>query len=159
MTDNYIQINDDDLVVLKIKKNGKETGEQLTFDMNDMELPLLYQDMIFKIQKNKEKLQNDFRVIEKREDVKGKKLFSKNEEDKFKAFNEYMKKMEEAYNMFLGPDGVKKLLDGRKLGFTTLAMIDDIIEKQIAPHLELTADSIIDKIKNKYGSKDKEELK
>lgn len=160
MTDNYIQLNDNDVVKLKIKtSDGKLTGEELTFDLNNIELPLIYQDMLFKIQKNKEKLQNDFRVIEKREDVKGKKILSKNEEDKLKAFNEFTKKMVEAYNMFLGENGVQKLLNGRSLGWTTLQEIDEIIDKQIAPHLTITMDDITNKITQKYGANNQGELK
>ena len=64
--------------------------------------------------------------------------------------------------MFLGENGVQKLLNGRKIGWTTLQEIDEIIEKQIAPHLDLTMDKITDKIRSKYSQKkieDKEVLK
>ena len=160
MTDNYIQIDNDDIVTLKIKtKDGKETGEVLTFDINDIELPLLYQDMMFAIRKNAEKLKNDFIVIDKRPDLKGKKMLSKNEEDKIKAFNEFTKKQLEAYNLFLGPNGAEKLLNGRKLGWTTISEIDKIIDTQIAPHLEITMTDIINKIVNKYDTTNEEELK
>lgn len=160
MTDNYIQINDSDIVRLKIKtKDGEFTGEELTFDLNDIELPLTYQNMLFKIQKNKEKLLNDYRVIDKREDIKGKKMFSKNQEDKFKAYSEFCNKMIEAYNMFLGENGVQKLLNGRKLGWTTLQEIDEIIDNQIAPHITMTMDDITNKITQKYSVADNKELK
>ena len=158
MTDNYIQVNDDDILVLKIKKNGVETGEELVFDLNDIEFPLRYQDMLFKIKKNREKLINDFAVINKREDIKGKKLYSKNDEDKIRAFNEFSNKMVEAYNMFLGENGVQKILAGKKIGWTTLSEIDDIIDKQIAPLVIGTFEDIEKKIVDKYGSNDKEEL-
>lgn len=160
MTDNYIQINDSDIVRLKIiTKDGEFTGEELTFDLNDIELPLTYQNMLFKIQKNKEKLQNDFRVIDKREDIKGKKMFGKNQEDKFKAYSEFCNKMIGAYNMFLGENGVQKLLNGRKLGWTTFQEIDDIIDNQIAPHITMTMDDITNKITQKYSVADNKELK
>ena len=158
MTDNYIQVNDDDIIILKIKKNGEETGEELRFDLNDIEFPLRYQDMLYKINKNKEKLKNDFVVIDKRQDIQGKKLFSKNAEDKIKAFNDFTKKMVEAYNMFLGENGVQKLLCGKKLGWTTLNEIDEIIDKQIAPVVLSSFEGIEKKIIDKYGIKGKEEL-
>lgn len=158
MTDNYIQVNDDDIIILKIKKNGEETGEELVFDLNDIEFPLRYQDMLFKIRKNKEKLMNDFVVIDKRPDIQGKKLLSKNAEDKIKAFNEFSNKMVEAYNMFLGENGVQKLLCGKKLGWTTLNEIDEIIDKQIAPLVLTSFEGIEKKIIDKYGIKGKEEL-
>ena len=158
MTDNYIQVNDDDILVLKIKKNGEETGEELRFDLNDIEFPLRYQEMLYKINKSKEKLKNDFVVIDRRPDIQGKKLFSKNAEDKLKAFNDFTNKMVEAYNMFLGENGVQKLLCGKKVGWTTLSEIDDIIDKQIAPLVLTSFEDIEKKIIDKYSFKDKEEL-
>lgn len=160
MTDNYIQIDNSDIITMKIKtKNGEETGETLTFDPNDIELPLIYQDMMFAIKKNAEKLKNDFLVIDKREDLKGKKLLSKNQEDKIKAYEEFTKRQLEAYNMFLGENGAEKLLYGRKLGWTTIREIDKIIEKQIAPYISVSLNKIVDNIVNKYSDKEEEELK
>ena len=163
MTDNFIQLSKGNVLTLKIKTvEGKETGEVLEFDLEDIELPLKYQDLLEKDKKNKEHLRNEILIIDKRQDVKGKKLFSKNEEDKIKALNDFFKKEAEIYNMFLGERGVEKLLNGRKLGWTTLQEIDEIIEKQITPHLDITMDSITNKIKEKYSSaieRNKEVLK
>ena len=163
MTDNFIQLSKGNVLTLKIKTvDGKETGEFLEFDLEDIELPLRYQDLLEKDKKNKENLRNQFLIIDRRQDVKGKKLFSRNEEDKIKALNEFFKKEAEIYNMFLGERGVEKLLNGRKLGWTTLDEIDKIIKEQIEPHLNLTMDSITNKIKEKYSeavARNKEVLK
>ena len=163
MTDNFIQLNKNNLLTLKIKtEDGEYTGEELVFDLEDIELPLRYQELLEKDKKNKEQLRNQMLIIEKREDVKGKKLLSKNEEDKIKAINEFFKKEVEVYDMFLGEHGVDKLLNGRKLGWTSLQEIDDIIAKQISPHLDLTMSNITDKIKAKYSEavqRNKEVLK
>lgn len=163
MTDNFIQLSKGNVLTLKIRTaEGKETGEVLEFDLEDIELPLRYQELLEKDKKNKENLRNQFLIIDKRQDVKGKKLFSRNEEDKIKALNEFFKKEAEIYNMFLGERGVEKLLNGRKLGWTTLDEIDKIIKEQIEPHLNLTMDSITNKIKEKYSeavARNKEVLK
>ena len=152
MTDNFIQLNKDNILRLGIKtSDGQDTGEVLEFDLEDIELPLRYQELIEKDKKNKEYLKNQMIIIDKREDVKGKKLLSKNEEDKIKAINDFFKKEIEIYNMFLGINGVQKLLNGRKLGWTSLQEIDEIIEKQIAPYLDLNMKHITDKIKEKYS--------
>ena len=152
MTDNFIQLNKGDVLHLEIRtSDGKSTGEFLEFDLEDIELPLKYQELIEKDKKNKENLKNQFLIIDKRQDVKGKKLMSKNEEDKIKALNDFFKKEEEIYNMFLGENGVKKLLNGRKLGWTSLSSIDEIIEKQIAPYLDLSMESITKKVREKYN--------
>ena len=119
--------------------------------MEDIELPLKYQEMLEKDKKNKENLRNQLIVIDKRQDVKGKKLLSRNEEDKLRAINDFFKKEVEVYNMFLGDKGVEKLLNGRKLGWTTLQEIDDIIDKQIAPYIDIDMERITNKVKEKYG--------
>lgn len=163
MTDNVIKLNKSNVLRLGIQtEDGINTGEFLEFDLEDIELPLKYQELIEKDKKNKEYLKNQMIIIDKREDVKGKKLLTKNEEDKIKAVNEFFKKEIEIYNMFLGENGVQKLLNGRKFGWTTLQEIDEIIDKQIAPYINITMDKITQKIKEKYGqavARSKEVLK
>ena len=152
MTDNIIKLNKDSILRLKIETSeGEDSGEVLEFDLEDIELPLSYQELIDKDKKNKENLRNQLLIIEKRKDIKGKKLLSKNEEDSVRALNDFFKKEAEVYNMFLGENGVQKLLNGRKLGWTTLQEIDEIIEKQITPYLDINMNKIADKIKEKYG--------
>jgi hypothetical protein len=163
MTDNFIQLNKNNILKLWIKDvEGNKTGEYLEFDLEDIELPLKYQELLEKDKKAKENLRNQILIIDKKQDVKGKKLLSKNEEDKIKALNEFFKKETETYNMFLGERGVEKLLNGRKLGWFTLDEIDKIIKEQIEPRLDLTMDSITNKIKEKYSeavARNKEVLK
>lgn len=137
----------------KIIVESKPTGEYLEFDLEDIELPFIYQDMIEKLKENHKKIKNKFLIIEKQQDHKGKKLMSSNEEAKVKTLNEFYKEQTKIYNMFLGENGVQKLLNGRKMRWTTLSEIDEIIEKQIAPKLDITLDDITNKIKNKYSKK------
>jgi len=152
MTDNVIKLNKSNVLRLKIETDtGEDTGEYLEFDLEDIELLLRYQELLERDKKNKENIRNQMVIIEKRQDVKGKKLLSKNEEDKIKALNDFFKKEVEVYNMFLGENGVQKLLNGRKLGWTTLQEIDDIIDTQIAPFLDLSMDKITKKVKEKYS--------
>lgn len=162
MTDNFIKLNKSNVLRLGIKTDeGVDTGEYLEFDLEDIELPLKYQELINEDRKNRKNLKNALFIIGKRQDVKGKRLLSKNEEDSIKAIQDFMKKEEEIYNIFLGKDGVKKLLNGRKLGWTSLQEIDEIVEKQIAPYLNMNMASITEKIKNKYGlfgKEDKEKI-
>ena len=152
MTDNFIQLNKSDVLRLNIRTDeGKETGEYLEFDLEDIELPLRYQELLEKDKRNRENLRNQMLIIDKREDVKGKKLLTKNQEDKIKVLNEFFIKEIEVYNMFLGARGVEKLLNGRKFTWNTLDEIDDIIEKQIAPKLDISMDRITNKVKAKYS--------
>lgn len=162
MIDNFIKLNKSSSLRLGIQTDdGKDTGEYLEFDLEDIELPLRYQDLLEKDKKNKENLKNQLLIIDRRQDVKGKKLLSKNEEDKIRALNDFFMKEIAVYNMFLGPRGVEKLLNGRKFTWTTLQEIDEIIEKQISPHLDLSMENITKKVKEKYGqaiNKDEEQI-
>ena len=152
MTENFIKLNKSNILRLGIKtENGEDIGEFLEFDLEDIELPLKYQELLEKDKKNKENLRNQILIIDKRQDVKGKKLLSKNEEDKIRALSEFFKKEVEIYNIFLGENGVQKLLNGRKIGWTSLSDIDEIIEKQITPYLDLSVKKITDKVKEKYS--------
>lgn len=158
MKENIIKLNNDNILRFTIEdENGNDTGNYLEFDLEDIELPLRYQELVEKDKKNKQWLDNQFTIIEKRQDVKGKKLLTKNQEDKLKAINEYLKKEEEVYDMFLGEDGVKKLLNGRKLRWTTFNEIDEIISDCIIPKLDINLDNMANKIKSKYKIDEKEE--
>jgi hypothetical protein len=151
MEEKIIKLGKDERLKLKIyTEDGKYTGNDLIFDLEDIELPLKYQELAEKDKKNKEWLRNQFTIIKKKEDHKGNKLMSSNEEAEFKALESFFKKEEEIYNMFLGENGVKKLLNGKKLGWTSLENIDRLIEDQILPYLDINMENIENKIKKKY---------
>lgn len=159
MEENIIQLKQNtDLLTLHIRDaEGNDTGEYLQFNLADIELPLKYQDIMEEEKKNRANLKNQFIIIEKKQDHKGKKLFSANEEAKIKALRNFYRREVEIYNMFLGENGVQKLLNGREIGWDTLKEIDEIIEKAILPKLEINADSIKNKIINKYSKKKSED--
>ena len=153
MTDNKIKLNKSNVLRLEIETDeGIDTGEYLEFNLEDIELPLKYQELVEKDKRAKQDLRNQMLIIDKRQDVSTKnKLLTRNEEDKIKALNEFFNKEVEIYNMFLGKNGVQKLLHGKKLGWTSLQEIDEIIAKQITPHLQFNMDDITKKVKEKYG--------
>lgn len=159
MTDNYIQLKKNDLLTIHIKTDeGIDTGETLVFDLEDVELPLIMQETLEKIKKSKEWFKNQILLIQKREDIKGKKLLSKNEEDAIKTTKEYIDRVVEAFNMFLGENGVQKLLNGRKPSVENLFEVEEIVVNQIQPMLDINMKNIMDKMKAKYGKKEKEEI-
>ena len=157
MTDNTVQkigLKNENILKLEIVNEiGESTGNYLEFDLEDITLPFKYQEIIERLKKSRQNLKNQFTIIEKKQDHKGKKLMSSNEEEKLKALNNFYKEQVEIYNIFLGENGVQKLLNGRKLRWTTLSEIDELIEKQIAPQLDLTMADITKKIKSKYSNK------
>ena len=154
-SDSIIQLkkNEDILKLKIIDEEGNDTGNYLEFNLEDIELPMRYQDLVEKDKLNKQQLKSQLVIIEKKQDHKGKKLFSANEEAKIKAMMEFYKKETEVYDMFLGKDGVKKLLNGREMSWTTLAEIDEIINSVILPKLEVSGERIKEKIMGKYKTK------
>ena len=156
-SDNEIQLKrSNDILRLKIKdEDGKYTGEHLEFNLGDLDYLLILQDMLEADKKNREYLKNQYTIIDKKQDHKGKKLFSSNEEAKIKVTNEFYKKEAEIYDMFLGKDGVKKLLNGRKLTLARLDEIDEIIEKAILPKLQIKVEDIKKDIMAKYSNNTK----
>lgn len=153
-SDNEIQLkkNENDLILRIRDEEGKPTGEFLRFNLQDIELPLRWQELLENDKKNRAYLKNQFTIIDKKEDHKGKKLLSANEEAKIKAMQEFYKKEIEIYNMFLGERGVQKLLNGREISWNTLEEIDEIIEQCILPKLKVNADEIKRKITEKYSN-------
>ncbi len=159
MTDNKIQLKNENILKLEIYTDqGEETGDFLEFDLEDIELPFKYQEIIDRLKKSRNKIKNQFAIIDKKEDHKGKKLLSSNEEAKLRTLNDFYKEQAEIYNIFLGENGVEKLLHGRKMRWTTLMEIDEIIEKQIAPKLNATMEDITKKIKSKYSNKEEDNI-
>lgn len=158
-SDNTIQLKKRDLIKFKIvDEDGVETGDWLEFDLGDVELPIRLQEVVEKDKLNRANLKNKFLVIEKKQDHKGKKLLSSNEEEKIKALQEFLKDEVEVYNMFLGENGVQKLLYGRKLSWDTLSEINDIITEVIVPKLDISLDNMSKRIKEKYANvKEKED--
>lgn len=154
-SDNEIQLEENkDLLRFKIRgADGQLTGEELVFNLADIELPLKYQNIIEEDKRARAYLKNQYSIIDKKQDHRGKKFMSSNEEEKVKALINFFKKEEEIYNMFLGENGVKKLLNGQVLSWTSLSQINDLIDKYILPNLKIKADDIKDRIVEKYSKK------
>ena len=151
MTDNYIQLKKDNVLRLRIKDSeGNDTGNVLEFDLEDAELFIRYHELIEKEKKNRIWINNQFLIIDKKQDHKGKKLLSSNELAKLEAVKEFFQREKEVFDMFLGDGGVDKLLNGRKMGWTSLQEISDIIMEQIAPYFDNTMKNITEKVKEAY---------
>lgn len=157
-SDNYIQLKENENILkLRIRdEEGNDTGEFLEFNLEDIELPLKYQDAVEQEKKNRMYCKNQLDIINKKQDHKGKKLLSSKEEETIKAMVEFYKKEVEIYNIFLGENGVQKLLNGRQLSWSTLEEIDEIIKTSILPKLEINAQNIREKIVSKYSKKEDE---
>ena len=140
----YIQLKARNTLKIGLKDEfGNERKDEngnllyIEFDLEDIELPLKYNKCEFLIRKAKQDLKFDKLIIDKRQDVKGKYLLSKNEEDKIKATQKYYKTMEEAMNLFLGEGAVEKIF-GKKRYYE---MFDDLAE-QLEPIMPMLSENL-----------------
>ena len=153
----FIQLKKDSILRIGIKdSDGNDTGEHLEFDMEDINLATRLNDCDEKHRKNLEFLRNQFVIIDKKEDKKGKKILSWKEEEKLKVLKNFYAEEEKALDLFLGQSGTRKLLKGRNHYYSKYEDINDML-KPILPKLKLRADDIAKKIKDKYSNVNNQE--
>lgn len=154
MTDNSIQFKRDNVLKLKLKNEmGEDTGEYLEFDLEDIELPLRYQQALEEHKKNYNSLKNQLLIISKKEDHSGKKLLSSNQEASLIALSEFYKKEIKIMDLFLGEGKTQMILDKVMRRKPYLTMFNDIMEsiEEVSDLFNVGYSSIEDKIKEKYS--------
>ena len=153
MNNDFIKLKKSSILKIGIKdSDGNDTGEHLEFDLEDINLPLRLNDCDEKHRKNLEFLRDQFIIIDKKEDKKGKKILSWKEEEKLKVLQEFYKREMVALDLLLGQGGTRKLLNGRNPYYSMYEDINDMLEP-IMPKLKLRADDIANRIKEKYSNK------
>lgn len=154
MTDNSIQFKRENVLKLKLKNEmGEDTGEYLEFDLEDIELPLRYQQAIEEHKKNYNSLKNQLLIISKKQDHSGKKLLSSNQEASLIALSEFYKKEIKIMDLFLGDGKTQMILDKVMRRKPYLTMFNDIMEsiEEVSDLFNVGYSSIEDKIKEKYS--------
>lgn len=145
-----IKLKKTNIIKIGIKdEDGVETGEYLTFDLEDIELPLKLNECDKLHKENVKYIRNQLLIIDKKEDKKGKFLLSYKEEEKIKSLKEFYLKEEKALDLFIGVGGTEKLLNGRNPYYTMYDDINEMLEP-IMPLLKTGFDDITNKIKDKY---------
>ena len=149
-----IQLKNDNLFKIGIKNNeGQDTGEVITIDMEDIELPLKLQECETKIKQNEMWLGIQKKQIESRPDKKGKKLLRANQESLIKLLNEFYARQTKAWEIFLGDGAISKILCGRKPYYTMFAELNEQL-MPLMPKIKENCKSIQEKIKTKYMKKE-----
>lgn len=159
--EDFIQVKRDNIIKIGIKdENGNKTDKFLEFDLEDIELPLRYQELLEQHKKNLNYVKHQFIIIDKREDIKGNKFFSKNEEEKIKVVLEFYKREMAALDLLLGEGKTQMILDVMKRK-PYFEMFDDIAEalKPMSKVFEENALRTTEVIKQKYGDINDEVLK
>ena len=154
MTDNSIQFKRENVLKLKLKNEmGEDTGEYLELDLEDIELPLRYQQAIEEHKKNYNSLKNQLLIISKKQDHSGKKFLSSNQEASLIALSEFYKKEIKIMDLFLGEGKTQMILDKAMRRKPYLTMFNDIMEslEEVSDLFNVGYSSIEDKIKEKYS--------
>jgi len=131
-------------------QDGKDTGEYIEIDIEDLELPLKANQCQVKHIENFKKLKEKLAELSTQEDTKNdNEIISSKEKALLEAYKEFYEAEEQALDQFLGEGATKKLLGGRKPYVT---MYDDINEylEQIVPILKDAQKNLETKIKTKY---------
>jgi len=146
-----VKTNENLLIYELVDEKGNDTGEYITFDLEDMNCVLKYQECLEKHKNNVKYIQNQQVIISKQEDHRGKKLLSSNEEKMQKAMVEYYNREIEALDLFLGEGKTKLILKimGRN---PYISMFEDIsaMLEPIIPDIKKSYENIKKKIVGKY---------
>ena len=154
MTDNSIQFKRENVLKLKLKNEmGEDTGEYLEFDLEDIELPLRYQQALEEHKKNYNSLKNQLLIISKKEDHTGKKFLSSNQEASLIALSEFYKKEIKIMDLVIGEGKTQMILDKVMRIKPYLTMLNDRMEsiEEVSDLFNVGYSSIEDKIKEKYS--------
>ena len=132
-----------------IVRDNEGNEVYIEFDLGDVDLPLNYNKCLNQINNARTNLKNQFIIIDKKKDHKGKQLLSSNEEAKVKAMKTFYNEMEQSMDLFLGEGGTKKFLNGKNPYWE---MWDDLNEalKPYLDKMELTVTDMSKRIKEKY---------
>lgn len=156
MEENIIQLKKDNILRVDIvDSDGNKTGEQLQFDIEDIELPFRLQECEKQHNRNIEDIKAKLLIIDKKQYHKTKGILSKKDEEKLKVIKEFYQKESDALDLFLGENGTKKMLNGRK---PYIGMFNDISEalEPVLNKLKLKEENILDTIRKKYSKKDED---
>lgn len=152
--ENTIQIEENNVLRFKVKKaNGEDTGLEIKFDLQDIELPLRINKMEELHRNNVSILRQKAKVIDKQEDKKGKNLLSWKQEEQIKLLREFYDNDMKALDMLIGQGMTKKILKAIDR-YPYYDMFDDIVNslKPIMKQLDDEVNSMFDNIKKKYGN-------
>lgn len=132
-------------------ENGKYTGNKLEFKLDDVDLMLKLEKAAEEVDKIKNNIKMQQVIISKRQDVPGKYVLSKNEQDLYNLYSNSYKNIRKAMDNFLGENGCQKVFGDTN----SLEMFDDLMEmlKPEFSKMGLSFENLKNRIKSKYSDK------
>lgn len=131
-----------------LDKDGKEVT--ITFDVEDIDLIERYSRCANKLIEIDRKFKTKIKLVDKKTDAKTNGFLTKNDIEKQKLLKEYYRESTEAFELFIGKGGVKKMLNGRNPYWN---MFNDFVEtlKPVMNDIKEQSQKMIKDIKNKYS--------
>lgn len=143
-----INIIKKDIYTIRLNdENGNYTGNNIEFNMADIDLALKYNNVLEEIDKVKKHIKTQEIIIRKKQDVKGIYL-SKNEKAIYELYSKGYKDMRSAMDKFLGKDGCQKIFGD----INYIEMFNDL-DTMLRPHFEkmgMSMKNIKNRIQEKY---------
>lgn len=136
-------------------ENGNITDFVFEFDMEDIELPLRINQSAYEHRKNLQYINNQFIIIDKKEDRKNEGWLTWKERQKLIAYKEFYDREIKAMDLILGEGKTTELLKAmkRKPYYSMFEDISDLLEP-LMPKLKNITNDINNKIKEKYSKKE-----
>jgi hypothetical protein len=152
----YITLEENSVQRFGIRtKDGKETGEYIEIDPEDIDFQFRANECQEKHKKNVTELQNKLNEIEQTCNKDGE-FPTERDWARREACKEFMAKEEKTIDDFIGDGTTKKLLNGRK---PYILMFNDIMDMltQIVPALKDTSKKILENIREKYNKNNEQD--
>lgn len=146
-----INVKKKDIYTIHINdEKGNYTGNDLEFNLADVDLGLKYNNAIEEIDKIKNHIKAQEIIINKRQDVPGKYL-SKNQKELHQLYSQGYKDMRKAMDSFLGKNGCQKIFGD----INYIEMFNDLTEwlKPEINKMGLGIKNIKNRIEKKYSVK------
>jgi len=137
--------------------DGKDTGEYIEIDVEDISLPIRASECIAKHKENWKRLQEKFDEADKLPNKNTDGFLTEKEKAMLEALEEFYKAEAEALDGVLGEGGTRKMLGGRKPYVTMYEDINEYLEPVI-PEITLTTEKLAKSIKEKYSTQKEENV-
>ena len=147
---------------IRIKNKNKyeievnDNGDTISFNLDDPELPLRFDDTFRRINDISSKMKAERVVIEKKKDEKTDGLLTKNERALYEMTNKYLKEMRKVMDGFLGEGACDKIFGNANFP----NMYEELLD-QLQPHfakMKLDAEQYKKAVEEKYKEDEDEDV-
>lgn len=149
---NQIRIQNKNQYVIEVN----DKGETITFNLDDPELPLKFDNAMLRMNEIQNKLKTEEQIIKKKADEKTKGILTKNNRRMIELSVQACKDLRKVFDEFLGEGACQKIFGD----YNSLGMFEELLE-QLNPHfamMNLNFSSYKEAIEKKYKDDEDEDV-